>query len=170
MIRPEIFYVLLGLILLIYLSYCIPSYGELEIREGYCTGVIDGDTLLIKIYGAYETLRLIGIDAPEKEGPYTKEEYYGIEAKRFTEHLVKGKILRLEFDIEKRDKYGRLLAYVYLPDGLFLNKYLIEQGMVRVYKYFNYRYKPIFIEIERTAKKNCIGLWMKWCMRKMSNW
>jgi micrococcal nuclease len=83
-----------------------------------CTRVVDGDTIILS---NGEKVRLIGVDTPETVRPNTPVEYYGKEASAFTKKMVEGKPVRLEYDWQQRDKYGRLLAYVYLMDGTFIN-------------------------------------------------
>jgi micrococcal nuclease len=79
--------------------------------------VVDGDTLLLT-NGEY--VRLIGVDTPETKHPQKPVEYFGKEAYLFTKRIVEGKEVRLEYDQTRRDRYGRILAYVYLMDGTFV--------------------------------------------------
>ena len=132
-----------------------PSTGSLH----YCSYVIDGDTIIVIIDRKKEKVRLIGVDTPEKDGPYTKEEPFNKEASDFTKRLVKGKRVRLEYDWQKRDKYGRLLAYVYLEDGTFLNAELIKQGYGTLFRKFPFKYRDNFIRYEQEARDNKRGLW-----------
>ena len=109
--------------------------------------------------GKKEKVRLIGVDTPEKDGPYTKAEPFNREASAFTKMMVKGNSVRLEYDWQKRDKYGRLLAYVYLEDSTFLNAELVKQGYATVFRKFRFKYRDNFIRYEQEAKKNKKGLW-----------
>ena len=85
-----------------------------------CIRVVDGDTIILS---NGETVRLIGVDTPKTEYPGKPGEYFGKEATAFTKRMVEGKEVTLEYGQQQRDKYGRLLAYVYLMDGtLTLNK------------------------------------------------
>ncbi len=129
----------------------------------FCTGIADGDTVFVKINNRDETVRLIGINTPEIDGKYVSEEFFGKEASEFTKKLVKREKVRLEYDIEKRDKYNRLLAYVYLPDGRMLNKILVKNGYAKAYKFFKYKMKKEFIRLEKAAKTECLGLWRRFC-------
>lgn len=107
-----------------------------------CTRVIDGDTIVVSIDGRLETVRLIGVDTPEtKRGP---AEPGGPEASEFTRKMVEGQRVRLEYDKQLRGKYGRLLAYVYLEDGTFLNAEIIQQGYGRAYLKYPFKYKEMF--------------------------
>ncbi len=126
-----------------------------------CTYVIDGDTIIVFINGKKEKVRLIGVDAPETDGPYTKEEFFGRESSDFTKKITEGKKVRLEYDWQKRDKYRRLLAYVYFEDGTFLNAEIIKQGYATAYTKFKFKYHKDFKRYEQEAKVNKRGLWEK---------
>lgn len=148
------------LILLLFFPFPNNVYaGDLA----FCTGIADGDTVFVKINNRDETVRLLGIDTPEIDGKYVNEEFFGKEASEYTKKLVKRKKVRLEYDKEKRDKYNRLLAYVYLPDGRLLNKLLIKNGYAKAYKFFRYKMKKEFIRLEKAAKAECLGLWSRLC-------
>jgi micrococcal nuclease len=82
------------------------------------TRVIDGDTIVVSGVGS---VRLIGVDTPETVDPRKPVQFFGKEASEFTRRLAQGQAVRLEFDFQQTDKYQRTLAYVYLPDGTFLN-------------------------------------------------
>ena len=118
--------------------------------------VIDGDTLLL-VNG--ERVRLIGVDTPETKHPQKPVQYFGREAYLFTKQMVDGKEARFEFERQKRDRYGRLLAYVYLLDGTFLNAEIIKQGYGFAYTRFPFKYMEEFRRYEREAKENRRGLW-----------
>jgi micrococcal nuclease len=118
--------------------------------------VIDGDTLLL-ING--ERVRLIGVNTPETKHPQKPVQYFGREAYLFTKQMVDGKEARFEFERQKRDRYGRLLAYVYLLDGTFLNAEIIKQGYGSAYTRFPFKYKEEFRRYEREARENRRGLW-----------
>jgi micrococcal nuclease len=95
--------------------------------------VADGDTIVVRVAGQRETVRLIGIDTPETKDPDEPVQCFGPEATKATEALLpRGTAVRLERDAEPRDQYGRLLAYVYRTDGLFVNLALAEQGFADV--------------------------------------
>lgn len=110
--------------------------------------VIDGDTIEVEIESEIESVRLIGIDAPEIEGK-TKEK--GIEAKNYLEKLVEGKKIRLEADEtqDNRDIYNRLLRYVFLEDGKMVNAEMIKSGMAKEYTFkIPYKYQKEFKGLE----------------------
>jgi micrococcal nuclease len=90
--------------------------------------VIDGDTLQLS---TGEEVRLIGVDTPETKHPRKSVEYFGKEASAFTKHLVEGREVRLEFDVQRRDKYKRTLAYVYIGERM-LNAELLGQGYAQL--------------------------------------
>ncbi len=142
---------------------CFPINGYAS-DWAFCNDIADGDTLFVKIRNRNETIRLLGVDTPEVKSKYTNEEPYGKEASNYIRNLVKRKKIRLEFDIEKRDKYNRLLAYVYLPEGRMLNRALIKKGYARVYKFFKYKKKKEFMKLEQEAKIKCLGIWRKYCL------
>ena len=83
-----------------------------------CIRVVDGDTIVLD---GNERVRLIGVDTPETQDPRKPVQYFGKEAYEFTKNLVEGKKVRLEYDQNKKDKYDRTLAYIFLEDGTFLN-------------------------------------------------
>lgn len=92
--------------------------------------VIDGDTIVVHLGGGDETVRILGIDTPETHKPDTPVECFGPEATdRMTALLPKGTTVRLVRDVEARDRYGRLLAYVYRDaDGLFVDLTMLQEG------------------------------------------
>jgi len=124
-----------------------------------CTRVIDGDTIAVEKNGKKEKVRLIGVDTPETVHPSKPVEYFGKEASEFTRKKVEGKRVNLEYDRQSRDKYGRLLAYVYIEDGTFLNAEIIRQGYGFAYTRYPFKYLDDFRQYEREARENDRGLW-----------
>jgi len=109
--------------------------------------IIDGDTIEVKIENKIESVRLIGIDAPEIEEK-TKEK--GLESKKYLEELIKNKKIRLENDKtqEDRDIYHRLLRYVFTEDGILINKEMIKSRMAKEYTFkIPYKYQKEFREL-----------------------
>jgi endonuclease YncB( thermonuclease family) len=99
--------------------------GAYQHPDNMVVRVIDGDTIVVQVNGHPETVRLIGVDTPETKDPRKPVEYFGKEASRFTATLVKGQQVRLEIQTNptSRDRYGRLLAYVFRrSDNLLVNK------------------------------------------------
>lgn len=126
------------------------------------SSVVDGDTLKINMDSKVETLRLIGLDTPETVDPRKPVQCFGREASNKAKELLSGKKVRVEIDPSQgeRDKYNRLLAYIYREDGLFYNKYMIEQGYAHEYTYNTpYKYQTEFKEAERKARLSQVGLW-----------
>lgn len=123
--------------------------------------VIDGDTITIKLDGKNETIRLIGLDTPETSDPRTGVQCFGKEASAKLKSVI-GTRVSIEKDAGEgeRDKYDRLLAYVYSEEGLLLNKYLIEQGYAYEYTYDDpYKYQKEFKAAQVDAKAKQRGLW-----------
>jgi micrococcal nuclease len=121
--------------------------------------VVDGDTVEIDLDGRIDRLRYIGVDTPETVKPDTPIECFGPEAHEFNEQLVDGKMVRLDFDAERRDVYGRLLAYVHVGDT-FVNEELLSRGYATTLTIPpNDRYAERFAELERKASAAGVGLW-----------
>lgn len=108
--------------------------------------VVDGDTIVVKLNGEDEKVRLIGINTPESVHPdKSKNTQEGKKASDYTKELLEGQSVSLEFDTQERDKYGRLLAYVYLEDGTFFNEKLILDGYAELATYPpNVKYVDVF--------------------------
>jgi len=122
--------------------------------------VVDGDTILVRDGDVLTTVRLIGVDTPETVHPRKPVERFGKEAAAFTKRTLENESVRLEFDNERFDRYGRLLAYVYrASDGLFVNEELIRQGYGHAYTRFPFRYLDRFRRLEAEARENGRGLW-----------
>lgn len=124
-----------------------------------CTRVVDGDTIVVEIEGKQEKVRLIGVDTPETVHPSKPVEYFGKEASEFTKRMVERKKVKLDYDWQKRDKYGRILAYIYLEDGTFLNAEIIKQGYGFAYTKYPFKYLDEFRKYEREARETNKGLW-----------
>lgn len=118
--------------------------------------VVDGDTIILN---GNERVRLIGVDTPETVHPQKPVEYYGKEASAFTKRMCEGKKVRLEYDWQKKDRYNRTLAYVYLEDGTFLNAEIIKQGYGHAYTRSPFKYLEEFRRYERGAREGGVGLW-----------
>ena len=123
--------------------------------------VIDGDTVKIDYNGKATNVRLIGVDTPETVHPNKPVEAYGKEASNFTKNLLLGESVYLRFDIDKTDKYGRLLVYLYrAPDGLFVNLEIVRQGYGHAYTQFPFKHMELFRHYgnrARTAGKGLYG-------------
>lgn len=136
----------------------------------YVARVVDGDTIKLS---NNERIRLIGVDTPElhysdkllrdskRSGKDIKTiQSLGAKASGFTKNLCLNKKVRLEYDVEKHDRYGRLLAYVYLEDGTFVNAKIIEEGYGQIMTVPpNVRHADYFLKLERQARDGKKGLW-----------
>ncbi len=99
------------------------------------------------------------MDTPETKHPKKPVEYFGKEESNFTSSMVQDKKVRLEYYENQRDKYGRLLAYVYLEDGAFLNAEIVKEGNGYAYTRFSFKYMEQSREYERGARLGKMGLW-----------
>jgi micrococcal nuclease len=163
---------LVVLLLLAALGYNVDQTGKLgvptaqqvsSVPPGFyaVTEVVDGDTIRVRQAGKEETVRLVGIDTPETRDPRTTVQCFGVAASDFTKHLLTGKNVRLEADpaSDDRDKYQRLLRYVYLEDGSFINQMLVEQGYAFAYTLFPNSKLEQFRVWEQEARTANRGLW-----------
>ncbi|MBU4601209.1 thermonuclease family protein [Candidatus Parcubacteria bacterium] len=123
--------------------------------------VIDGDTIQVEFNNNIENVRLLGIDTPEIASPYSEEECFGQEAKEYLKRLLENKEVYLIPDRQSsdQDKYGRLLRYVFLPDGLFVGAELIKNGYAYNYIYEPFEFMKYFDFLEKEARSGESGLW-----------
>jgi micrococcal nuclease len=125
----------------------------------YVTRAVDGDTIEVRLGGHEEDVRYIGVDTPETVKPDTAVQCFGPQASRFNHALVEHRRVRLVFGVERRDVYGRLLAYVYL-DGRFVNPELIRRGLARTLTIPpNDRFAAKLKRLEAAAARAGRGLW-----------
>lgn len=122
---------------------------------------IDGDTIAVDMNGTVEEVRFIGVDTPETHKPHTPVQCYGPNAAAFTKSQIGSGRVRLASDpySTNRDRYDRLLRYVYLPDGRLLNEELVQQGYGFYYPYFPYTKSAQFRQDEMQAQAAKRGLW-----------
>lgn len=122
--------------------------------------VVDGDTIHVLRHGRDVTIRLIGMDTPEVDWYGGEAECFGARAGRFLTDLLDGERVRLEFDEERIDPYGRTLAYVYLDDGRSVNELLVRRGHATVTIFEpNDRYEDRLRAAEAGARSSGAGLW-----------
>ena len=155
----------------ILLALALPSQAY---EKAKLLSIVDGDTVKVIYHHREESIRLIGIDTPEtrpnkkaiKDSQRGKSDIetitsQGREAKNFVKGLVKsGDLLEIEFDIRTRDKYGRLLAYLYLPSGKMLNEEIVKAGYAQLMTIPpNLKYQERFLMAYREARENHRGLW-----------
>jgi micrococcal nuclease len=126
---------------------------------------VDGDTVRVRIpnppegLGVVETIRLIGVDTPETVHPQRDVEFFGEEASEYTKSRLLGKTVYLAFDWDLRDRFGRLLAYVYNEDKDCYNAEIIRQGYGHAYTKYSFRFMDEFRNYEREARSGKRGLW-----------
>ena len=122
--------------------------------------VVDGDTIEVSpAVDGNEEVRLIGMDTPETKDPSEEVEPLGPEASAFATDSLTGRSVGLEFDVEREDQYGRLLAYVHLGGEMF-NEVLVEEGLAQAYPYEpNTRYEGRFATAQEEARAAGIGIW-----------
>jgi micrococcal nuclease len=126
-----------------------------ELTTAHVTKHTDGDTLWLSGIGK---VRLIGIDTPEV---YGQAECYGRQASAFVERTVPlGSEVRYRLGLDERDRYGRALAYLWLPDGRFLNRLLVARGYAQPMTVPpNVEYEDLFVRVSRRAREARRGLW-----------
>jgi micrococcal nuclease len=124
--------------------------------------VVDGDTIVVSVDGTNQTVRLIGLDTPEVVDPRKVVQCFGKEASARAKNLLTDTQVRLEADPtqDERDKYGRILRYVFLADGSMYNLETIRQGYAHEYTYrIPYQYQQQFRLAEAEARQAERGLW-----------
>jgi len=120
---------------------------------------VDGDTIKVRFNDRTEKVRYIGMDTPETHHPTRGEEPGGREATAVNRRLVDGKTVQLEMDVRERDRYGRLLAYVYVGN-LMVNAELVRLGYAQVMTIPpNVKYASLFVKLHREAREAGRGLW-----------
>ncbi|MBI4972400.1 MAG: thermonuclease family protein [Candidatus Omnitrophica bacterium] len=151
-------------------KFSIPFGKSYNYTDILVKRVVDGDTIQLE---TGERLRLIGIDTPEMHESQKLErdsqrsgqdkkviQELGRRAYEFTKNLAEGKRVSLEFDVERYDKYKRLLAYVYLKDGTFVNAKIVEEGYASLMTIPpNVKYADLFLKLYQEARENRRGLW-----------
>jgi micrococcal nuclease len=132
-----------------------PARTEAQVVE-----VVDGDTIKVNIGGGIHTVRYIGIDTPETKHPDEPIEWMGPEASAANRELVGGQTVYLEKDVSETDQYGRLLRYVFLANGTFVNAKLVEQGYAQAVSYPpDVKYQDLLASMQQKARETARGLW-----------
>ncbi len=146
-------------ILLALLPAPVTSQGDSAVVQ--VVRVIDGATIQVCcVFGDRVTVRYVGVDTPEIHHPMKGVERAGKEASEANRKLVDGKTIRLEFDVQEQDRYGRLLAYIYLEEGTFVNAWLVENGYAVVMTIPpNVKHQALFLKLQREAREAKRGLW-----------
>jgi micrococcal nuclease len=129
--------------------------------SGRVTKIVDGDTIHVALGGRDEKVRYIGMDTPETHKPGTPVQCFGRAASAYNARLLEGRSVDLRTDAETRDRYGRLLAYVYRrPDGLFVNAELVRRGFATILTIPpNVAHADEFLRLQRAARSAGRGLW-----------
>ena len=144
---------------LLALVTALPAWSTPAPVEGTVVRVVDGDTIHVRIGARVEKVRYIGVNTPEVHHPTKGEEPGGREAAEVNRRLVEGQAVRLELDVQERDRYGRLLAYVWIGD-LMMNAELVRLGYAQVMTVPpNVRYQEVFLKLQREAREAGRGLW-----------
>ena len=148
----------------VFILLCLLLQCSSQADYGTVTIVYDGDTIQVQLTtGEKEKIRLIGVDAPETGADDKKTRLKALFSKRFAFKFLYKKKVKIEYDWEKRDKYGRLLAYIWTEDGTFFNEFIIRKGFAAAYTRFKYKteFKERFLQAEEYAKTRGNGLWKK---------
>jgi len=146
----------------VFILFCVLIQCSSQADYGTVTVVYDGDTLQVRLASEKEEkIRLIGVDAPETGAEDEETRLKALLSKRFAFKFLFQKSVKIEYDWEKRDQYGRLLAYIWTKDGTFFNEWIIQKGFASPYTWFKYKtdYKKRFVEAEETAKIKGNGFW-----------
>jgi micrococcal nuclease len=160
----------LGLVLFIALGqhlgwFTSAGKGVLTSQPGMYTiaHYVDGDTIAVNMSGSTETVRFIGIDTPETHKPHTPVQCYGPAAAAYTKNRITnagGKVRLVSDSLSTdRDRYNRLLRYVYLPDGTNLDEELVAKGYAFAYVSFPFSKSDDFSAKQANAKQQALGLW-----------
>lgn len=140
------------LLILVGTAVCVHAQSWVKVRW-----VDDGDTVILQ---DGRRVRYIGIDTPEIEHPHQPAQPLSYVARAANRRLVDGWRLRLVFDREKKDRYGRTLAYVYRSDGLFVNAELVRRGLAHVlYRFPNTAHAAKLLSLQRQAMEARKGIW-----------
>lgn len=127
--------------------------------QGHVVRVVDGDTIHVRLGARVEKVRYIGVNTPEVHHPRKGEEPGGRLARAINRRLVAGRVVRLELDVQSRDRYGRLLAYVWVGETM-INAELLRLGYAQVMTIPpNVRYQELFLRLQRDARQARRGLW-----------
>ena len=154
-----------SLALVLLLTGCLPLAGDVREQApripATVASITDGDTITVALRSeGRERVRLTGIDTPETKHPSKPVQCFGPEASARTTELALGKPVELELDAQKRDEYGRLLAYVWLPDGRMLNLQLAAEGYALPLTIPpNVAYAEQFAAAAASAREQQTGLW-----------
>jgi micrococcal nuclease len=146
-----------------FLVAVLAAAGAEDAHRARVRSVVDGDTVRVDLGRRVTTVRLLGIDTPEvgdRHDSSAGPQPFAREAADFTRRALQGQRVRLEYDpVQRVDKYGRTLAYVFLDDGTFLNRELLRSGLAHLYAHSAFRYRKQFRADEDEARRQRRGLW-----------
>jgi micrococcal nuclease len=151
-----VFFVFVAIFYLIYEKASISKQGDGESFVPVIS-VADGDTVTVMLSSKKEKVRLIGIDAPE-----LGQKPWGYDAKKYLESLISssGSRVRLEYDVDRRDKYGRILAYLWTNDGTLVNLSMVKNGQAVLYTFPpNVKYVNDLKAAQAEARNKRLGIW-----------
>lgn len=148
-----------ALLLLVLLA--APAGGDDQVRV---ESVMDGDTIRVRLHGNTLSVRLIGVDTPElgdRQDPTAGPQPFAREAAAHTRRRLAGEQVRLTYEAggDRRDRFGRTLAYVFLLDGTFFNRELVREGYGRAFTRYPFQFREQFVADERDARRARRGLW-----------
>ena len=144
--------------LLVLLVLALPAAAQSTL-EATVTRIVAGDTIHVRVDGHLEKVRYIGVNTPEVHHPRKGEEPGGRAAAAVNRDLVNGRRVRLELDTQSRDRYGRLLAYVWV-DETMINAELVRRGFAQAMTVPpNVRHQSLFLKLQREAREARRGLW-----------
>jgi len=147
------------MIALIQVLWGCSAQGQDPVREALVAEVVDGDTVIL---GSGPKVRLLGIDAPELELEGEPAQFLAHKAKGVLTDLAQGQRVRLEYDRLRYDRYGRILAFLVLPDGTNLSRELVRQGLAHVYTVPpNMGFRGDLLAAQREAMAARRGVWLK---------
>ena len=171
MTKKQITKIIQALVLLLIIYFGIsPNIGGVKINSSAVvrdasyynvSKVYDGDTIEVDMLGNHEKIRMIGFNTPETHDPRKPVECFGQAASDFTHSQLDGKKVRLEADPinQNRDRYDRLLRYIYLEDGTLYNAKLVEEGYGFALTHFPFTKADQFVQLEKRAREQSKGLW-----------
>ena len=138
-----------------------PAAGDDQVRV---ESVMDGDTIRVRLHGTTLSVRLIGVDTPElgdRRDPTAGPQPFAREAAAHTRRRLAGEQVRLTYDPrgDRRDRFGRTLAYVFLLDGTFFNRELVREGYGRAFTRYPFQFREQFLADESDARRERRGLW-----------
>lgn len=155
--------------------YDSPDWRKYHQRTFTVAEVIDGDTIDLVIPDANcptTRIRLLGVDTPETKNSKTGVMYYGLEASLFTQKLCDNQQVTVLLDTvaDQRDKYGRLLAYIRLPDGMILNERIIAEGFAYADLRFEHSFSDQYTQLQNEAIQHKLGLWKGVTRGQLPDW